>query len=337
VPTIEDIFPPLPTGTELIPVDDGDSRHITTLKGIEDCLVEHIDLQLSSFFDQNGVEDRHGALATEDGERPLMKLRLLHRSPPVLAVDNFLTPQECSDIKDLAVEQSKPNDHSNDSNNNNKNKVHMVDSATFRGAISTRTSTSWFCRYEDVPTFLAKAHRVFNLPLEQMEEPQIVRYKAGQEFSWHYDEVPPPQLNNGGQRLATLLVYLNSVPTEAGGGTTFRDLKMTKPSVGDGEECHQDNEGRHTKDVPLVMQPEQGSALLFFPAFKDGRPDDRTLHKSHVMNEWQDAAGTSTSTKWIIQMWTHERQYNAVLPAGNSNEAARPAMEEEMHRLGYIR
>ena len=169
-----------------------------------------------------------------------------------------------------------------------------------------------------------------------MEEPQIVRYEPGQEFSYHYDEVPPPQLDNGGQRLATLLVYLNSVPPEAGGGTTFRDL--TSISI--------TSEGKK-ETVPLVMQPQKGSALLFFPSFKNGQPDDRTLHKSHVMKQWHhqdrqdpsDIGGVNSTlsgnTKWIIQMWTHQHQYDAVLPAGNSNVAARPAMEEAKRQLGY--
>ena len=74
------------------------------------------------------------------------------------------------------------------------------------------------------------------------------------------------------------------------------------------------------------MQPTEGSALLFFPAFADGRPDDRTLHRSEVMD--------SDDEKWIVQMWTHEREYNAVLPAGNSNQAAESVMMNEIQRLG---
>ena len=42
-------------------------------------------------------------------------------------------------------------------------------------------------------------------------------------FSWHYDAVPPTMLVNGGQRVCTLLVYLNDVPE--GGRTAFRDLR----------------------------------------------------------------------------------------------------------------
>ena len=46
----------------------------------------------------------------------------------------------------------------------------------------------------------------------------------GQCFSWHYDAVPPTRLHRGGQRAATLLVYLNDVPE--GGQTAFRDLRQ---------------------------------------------------------------------------------------------------------------
>ena len=66
---------------------------------------------------------------------------------------------------------------------------------------------------------------------------------------------------NGEQRVDTLLVYLNDV--ENGGGTMFRDLVDSKHSQ-------------------LTMKPKVGSALLFFPTFEDGRPDDRTLHKGEV-------------------------------------------------------
>jgi prolyl 4-hydroxylase len=154
---------------------------------------------------------------------------------------------------------------------------------------------------------LAKMNQMLGIPLEQMEEPQIVRYKTGEEFSWHYDEVPAAQVANGGQRLATLLIYLNTV--QGGGGTIFRDLK--------------DRDGN-----PLTMRPVQGSALLFFPAYANGKPDDRTLHKGEVV--------TSDNEKWIIQMWTHERSYQAAVPRGNSQQAALPAVNQASLDLGYL-
>lgn len=153
-------------------------------------------------------------------------------------------------------------------------------------------------------------HYCLGLPLEHMEEPQLVRYQAGQEFSWHYDQVPPPQLANGGQRLATLLVYLNSLPSGKGGGTVFRDLV--------------DRNG----DGPLGMTPQQGSALLFFPADGKGNPDDRTLHKGEVVADGYE--------KRIVQVWTHERAMQAILPPDNRQSDALVGMEQEARRLGYI-
>ncbi|KAG7364233.1 procollagen-proline dioxygenase [Nitzschia inconspicua] len=291
VATLDDIFPPLPPGTELIPIDL--SKDSYSLSEIQRCLADHISIDLSRFFD----ESANGKIPNQDGST--MKIRLLHQSPPVLAVENFLTEAECQEIQSQST----------------STRAHQVDSATFRGSLSTRTSTSWFCHYSDVPVLLAKAHHLLDIPLETMEEPQIVRYGRGQEFSWHYDEVPSSQLDNGGQRLATLLVYLTSVPENKGGGTTFRDLRQ-----------HQNNHSS-SSSTELVMQPQQGSALLFFPAFADGRPDDRTLHKSHVM-DWTDP-------KWIVQMWVHQYPYNPVLPAGNTHEAARPLMEDMSRKLGY--
>ena len=205
-----------------------------------------------------------------------------------MGIENFFTEEECAETKAVTMADA-----------------FQVNSATFSPlAQSKRTSTSWFCYYNTMATLLAKAHRRLSIPLEQMEEPQIVRYRTGEEFSWHYDEVPPTQLDNGGQRVATLLVYLNTV--KRGGGTIFRDLK--------------DANGQR-----LTVKPVQGSALLFFPAFADGRPDDRTLHKGEMAED----------EKWITQMWIHERAYKPVVPEGNSHQAAQSALEQVSKTLGY--
>jgi prolyl 4-hydroxylase len=166
------------------------------LREIQDAARQCVPLSLDRFFDADGVEAR----AALRDDRPPMKLRLLHVSPPVLSIDHFFTPDECASMKQLAA--AVPDD-----NPAGIGPV-RVDSRTFAGAASTRTSTSWFCRYRDAPGLLAKAQRALGLRLEAMEEPQIVRYRPGQEFSFHYDVVPASQLSNGGQRLATLLYVI---------------------------------------------------------------------------------------------------------------------------------
>ncbi len=183
-----------------------------------------------------------------------------------------------------------------------------VRSATFSSSLaqSKRTSTTWYVKYRAVTTFLAKLTGLLsNISLDQCEEPQIVRYRKGEEFSWHYDEVPASQLENGGQRIATALVYLTDV--DGGGGTVFRDLLTTD------------------RQQQLSMQPRQGSLLLFFPSFADGLPDERTLHKGEKV---------ASGIKMIAQMWIHQRQYSPVLPKGNSHEDAREAIQAKKIELG---
>jgi prolyl 4-hydroxylase len=288
-PTIEDIFPPLPPDTELIPA----TKDQYSFSEIQDALKDHLKLDLSH-FDNQGIEKA----SISNGLS--MKLNLLHVSPPVLSIENFFTADECVEIQNVLLE-------------NTEKKTVEVDSKTFELALSKRTSTSWFCYYDSVPVLLAKAKHVLGINIHHCEEPQIVRYQNGQEFSWHYDEVPQPQLDNGGQRLATLLVYLNTVEPRGGGGTIFRDLR-------DGRSA--------SSNRPLTMRPKMGSALLFFPAYADGRPDDRTLHKGEVV--------AKNHEKRIIQMWIHESNYTAVLPPNNRQENAMRTVENRSQQLGYI-
>mmetsp|Transcript_30028 Transcript_30028/g.54427 ORF Transcript_30028/g.54427 Transcript_30028/m.54427 type:complete len:162 (+) Transcript_30028:3-488(+) len=161
-----------------------------------------------------------------------------------------------------------------------------------------------------------------------MEEPQIVRYRTGEEFSWHYDEIPSTQLVNGGQRLATLLVYLNDLEEDRGGGTVFRDLASPPiPRDGGDEKKSKRNRGAKTSSVsPLTVRPKTGTALLFFPSYKDGTPDIRTLHKGEV----------ALDTKMIAQLWIHEREYRAGVPKGNLQADAMEGVRLEAERLGFF-
>eukprot|EP00929_Paragymnodinium_shiwhaense_P051692 TRINITY_DN25970_c0_g1_i2.p1 TRINITY_DN25970_c0_g1~~TRINITY_DN25970_c0_g1_i2.p1 ORF type:complete len:125 (+),score=15.96 TRINITY_DN25970_c0_g1_i2:67-441(+) len=99
------------------------------------------------------------------------------------------------------------------------------------------------------------------------EYPQVAWYRPGQRFSLHEDAFPMSQVARSDyQRLATVLLYLNDV--EKGGMTTFPDLGVS-------------------------VQPQQGAALVFFPAYADGQPDPRTRH----------AAEPAIDDKWVAQVW----------------------------------
>lgn len=296
IATEDDVFPPLSDDDFVrIPAKDAKYDRSQVAKSIEN----HLGVNLSLF-------DEHGhSLHSEKNCQCETKwqLHLLHADPPVFQIDNFFTPTECSDYMNMVDPNSPMYDESN---------VVQITSPTFANSVSRRTSTTWFCRYSAVSTLLAKAAHLLHVELSQFEEPQIVRYRTGEEFSWHYDEIPKNQLANGGQRLATLLVYLNDLRDGRGGGTVFRDLM---PPTYD----------EKSASKQLTVQPSAGKALLFFPSFKDGKPDERTLHKGEV----------ALDKKMIAQLWVHEREYRASVPVGNRQSDADVRVEEERERLGF--
>jgi len=52
------------------------------------------------------------------------------------------------------------------------------------------------CIDQRLPALFYSLFILNDLLLEQMEEAQIVRYRTGEEFSWHYDEKQIDQLDN---------------------------------------------------------------------------------------------------------------------------------------------
>jgi len=289
-PTEESVFPALDDSVLRAPLPRLDAAFNKTL--VERAIGDHLGVNLE-IFDERG-------LSTHRGEGT-WQLNLLHCDPPVFSIDDFFTSEECQEYMEMTA-----GDGSDD--------AVQVLSPTFSAAsISRRTSTTWFCRYKGVPTLLAKAQRLLDVDLSQIEEPQLVRYRTGEEFSWHYDEIPTKQLANGGQRLATLLVYLNDMDEGMGGATIFRDLHVeSRAKVG-------------RKAKTLSVRPQAGKALLFFPAYKDGRPDVRTLHKGEIASE----------TKKIAQLWIHEGVYKASVPDENRQQDAEELVLRENERLGF--
>jgi prolyl 4-hydroxylase len=80
---------------------------------------------------------------------------------------------------------------------------------------------------------------------------------------------------NGGQRIVTVLIYLNDVAQ--GGHTRFPALN-------------------------LEVQPREGMALIFFPATIDGLLDKMALH----------AAMPAIDTKYVSQVWIRQSTYNGM-------------------------
>lgn len=96
-----------------------------------------------------------------------------------------------------------------------------------------RTSSGMYFLRGETPLVERIERRIETLtgwPYERGEGLQILHYAVGQEYQPHFDYVDPTQsgaspfLARGGQRVATLILYLNT--PEAGGATGFPDVGL---------------------------------------------------------------------------------------------------------------
>ena len=189
------------------------------------------------------VQDRPMTPPVFNGVNPNYPgLRVLNKSPPVFAVDNFLTPFECEFLMHHAQDAFQP--------------APVVGKGS--GEISpSRTSSTCYLAREDLPDLLRKVTLLTGKPAEHCELPQVGRYLPSQQYMQHFDAFDLSTEDglrfaaNGGQRTVTVLIYLNNV--SRGGATRFPALN-------------------------LEVQPRQGMALVFFPATIDGLLDKMALH-----------------------------------------------------------
>jgi prolyl 4-hydroxylase len=143
-----------------------------------------------------------------------------------------------------------------------------------------RTSSGMFFQRGETPEVAALEARIARLlswPVQNGEGIQVLHYRPGAEYKPHYDYFDPEEpgtptiLRRGGQRVATLVMYLNE-PTR-GGGTTF-------------------------PDVGLEVAPVRGQAVFF--SYDRPHPATRTLHGGAPVIEGE---------KWVATKWLREREF----------------------------
>jgi prolyl 4-hydroxylase len=114
-------------------------------------------------------------------------------------------------------------------------------------------------------------------PVEFGEGLQVLRYAPGAQYRPHYDYFDPIEpgtpsiLRRGGQRVATLVMYLQE--PEQGGATTF-------------------------PDIGLEVAPKRGTAVFF--SYDRPDPATRTLH---------GGAPVIAGEKWVATKWLREREF----------------------------
>ncbi|KAK9062046.1 hypothetical protein SSX86_019230 [Deinandra increscens subsp. villosa] len=168
----------------------------------------------------------------------------------------------------------------------------VVDSVTGKSKDSrVRTSSGTFLKRGQDETVQAIEKRISEftfLPVENGEGLQILHYEIGQKYESHYDYfLDEYNTRNGGQRMATVLMYLSDV--EEGGETVFPSAKGNISAVPWWDELSECGK------KGLSVKPKMGDALLFWNMRPDATPDPSSMHGGCPVikgNKW-------SSTKWI--------------------------------------
>ncbi|CAE7240782.1 unnamed protein product [Symbiodinium sp. CCMP2592] len=144
---------------------------------------------------------------------------------------------------------------------------------------SRTSSTALLAWHESHPSVRAVrewAARTLQVPEDFIEPLQLERYTPGQKFGKHTDWIGEkhPGLWAFGQRMATLHVYLNTVPKGAGGETSFPELKVE-------------------------VSPQKGSAILWPNVDATGTPEKKVLHEALPVN--------GNQVKYAMNIWVRGR------------------------------
>lgn len=198
-----------------------------------------------------------------------LNVKVLSRSPRIYLIENFLTPAECDHIiKEASAKLVRSA---------------IIDPETGEGTIDTsRTSQGMDFQFhqDSILSNIEKRIATYTqIPIEYGEVLQVLNYGIGAQFTLHFDyfERDYPghavHLEQAGQRVATLIMYLNTV--EEGGETVFPKANVK-------------------------VKPIKGTAVLFYNCTPDGKEDPLTLH-----------AGTPVrkGDKWIITKWLRQRPF----------------------------
>jgi prolyl 4-hydroxylase len=204
------------------------------------------------------------------GDRTVHILMALN-APRVVLFGNLLATEECEELIELSrgkLERSNVVDRHTGAYQRHPDR-------TSDGTYFRRGETTLVTRIE------TRIAELTGCPIERGEPIQVLRYRPGTEYKPHFDYFDPADEGNrkvlsmGGQRVATLIMYLSDV--EGGGSTIF-------------------------PDIGLDVLPRRGNAVFFAYSDDEGRLDSRTLH---------GGSPVSSGEKWIATKWLRQGEYTA--------------------------
>ncbi|KAL2333849.1 hypothetical protein Fmac_015062 [Flemingia macrophylla] len=224
------------------------------------------------------ARNTHVSEGGADDDQEQRWVQIISWEPRAFLYHHFLTKEEC----EYLINTAKPN----------MRKSTVVDSETGKSKDSrVRTSSGTFLTrgQDQIVRNIEKRIADFTfIPVENGEGLQVLHYEVGQKYEPHFDYFMDAfNTNNGGQRIATMLMYLSDV--EEGGETVFPDAKGNISSV------PWWNELSDCGKKGLSIKPKMGDALLFWSMKPDATLDPTSLHGGCPVikgNKW-------SCTKWM--------------------------------------
>ncbi|MFO1219747.1 MAG: 2OG-Fe(II) oxygenase [Burkholderiaceae bacterium] len=196
-----------------------------------------------------------------------VRVLLTMKNPRLVVFGGFLSDDECDEMIALATPRLARSETVH--NPSGGSEVHAA--RTSDGMFFERGEFAICARIEQ------RIAALVNWPIENGEGLQVLRYRPGAEYKAHHDYFDPAQpgtptiLQRGGQRVGTVVMYLNTVPK--GGGTSF-------------------------PDVGVEVAPIRGNAVFF--AYDRAHNITRTLHAGTPVVEGE---------KWVATKWMREREF----------------------------
>ena len=230
--------------------------------------LKHAESNSESTYDYSNPRFSHTGNVIRAHDRDV-RIRLHLTRPGIAVFDNVLSDEECEGMIELARSRMA--------------RSSVVDALSGESRESSyRTSSGTFFQSHGNDLLLRIEQRVaalMQMPVAHGEDFQVLRYDVGQEYKEHHDYFDPRDpavhrlLKVGGQRVSTLLLYLNDVPR--GGETLFHKLGLS-------------------------VVPKKGSALYFEYCNSLGQLDPMTLHGGAPVIEGE---------KWVATKWMRYRPY----------------------------
>lgn len=221
---------------------------------------EHLRENAARSFSEQLSRSPNAVTATDR----VVPILLAMSSPRIILFERFLDDAECEAIIDMSKARLERSTVA-DPGRGGKRQVHVA--RTSSGMHFRRAENDLIGRIE------RRISELLSYPAEKGEPFQVLRYEPGQQYLAHQDYFDPSvkgyeeYLADGGQRVGTLVIYLNDV--EAGGATSF-------PKIG------------------LDVLPKRGNAVFFSYLTADGALDPSLLHAGSPVTKGE---------KWIAVKW----------------------------------